>query len=75
MTICRGSRTMNTTTNKQQTIKEIRESMHLSQSQFAKEFGFNLRTLQEWEYGRTKTPVYVVKLLQRVLEAESKAYE
>lgn len=49
------------------TIKDLREQMGLSQSQFAKEFGFNIRTLQEWEYGRTKTPDYVISLLTRVV--------
>jgi putative transcriptional regulator len=47
-------------------IKEIREKMGLSQSQFAKEFNFNVRTLQDWECGRTRTPKYVITLLNKV---------
>jgi putative transcriptional regulator len=35
-------------------IRNIREQTGLSQSQFADRFGFNPRTLQEWEQGRTK---------------------
>lgn len=35
-------------------VRDIREQMGLSQSQFAEQFGFNPRTLQEWEQGRAK---------------------
>jgi putative transcriptional regulator len=35
-------------------VRDIREQTGLSQSQFAEQFGFNPRTLQEWEQGRAK---------------------
>ena len=35
-------------------IQSVREKSGLSQSQFAERYGFNLRTLQEWEQGRAR---------------------
>ena len=34
-------------------VKKIREELNLSQSEFAQHFGFSVRTLQEWEQGRS----------------------
>ena len=49
-------------------VKSIRESLHMSQAEFAAYFGFSVRTLQEWEQGRS-VPRGVAKnfliLLQR----------
>lgn len=49
-------------------VKHIRESMDMSQAEFAEHFGFSVRTLQEWEQGRS-VPRGVAKnfliLLQR----------
>jgi putative transcriptional regulator len=49
-------------------VKRIRESLHMSQTEFAAYFGFSVRTLQEWEQGRS-VPRGVAKnfliLLQR----------
>ena len=38
-------------------IKRIRSRTKLSQSEFAKRFGFNVRTLQDWECGRSRPDV------------------
>ncbi len=38
-------------------IKRIRSGTQLSQSEFARRFGFNVRTLQDWERGRSKPDV------------------
>ncbi len=35
-------------------VRLLREHLGLSQSQFAIRYGFNPRTLQEWEQGRTQ---------------------
>jgi len=35
-------------------VKQVREALGLSQTQFAMRYGFNPRTLQEWEQGRTQ---------------------
>jgi putative transcriptional regulator len=37
-------------------VKAIRAKSGLSQSQFARRFGFSTRTLQDWELGRAKPP-------------------
>ena len=37
-------------------VKAIRTKPGLSQSQFAKRFGFSVRTLQDWELGRVQPP-------------------
>jgi putative transcriptional regulator len=35
-------------------VRAIRAKTGLSQAEFAERFGFSLRTLQEWEQGRSK---------------------
>jgi putative transcriptional regulator len=52
--------------------KIIRKNLGMSQSQFAKTFGFNLRTLQEWEQGR-RVPDQSAKVLLRVIDKEPQA--
>lgn len=52
-------------------MKELRKLLGLSQKDFALKFGFNLRTLQQWEQGRSSTPVYLIPLVKRVIELES----
>ena len=54
-----------------ETIKELRESLGLSQSKFAERFYLSVRTLQNWEQGHRETPTYVIKLIERIIELES----
>src|ERR1035437_6610610 len=35
-------------------VKQIRVRTKLSQAEFARRFGFNIRTVQDWELGRSK---------------------
>jgi putative transcriptional regulator len=37
-------------------VQAIRAKSGLSQSEFARRFGFSVRTLQDWELGRTSPP-------------------
>jgi putative transcriptional regulator len=37
-------------------VKAIRAKSGLSQSQFARRYGFSTRTLQDWELGRVQPP-------------------
>jgi putative transcriptional regulator len=37
-------------------LKAIRAKLGLSQSEFAERYGFNLRTLQDWERSRVQPP-------------------
>lgn len=48
-------------------VKSIRSKLSLSQSQFAKRFGLNVRTVQDWEQGR-KVPDQPARILLRVIE-------
>jgi antitoxin HicB len=40
-------------------VKQIRARTRLSQAEFARRFGFNVRTVQDWELGRSKPDVAV----------------
>ena len=37
-------------------VKAIRRKLGLSQSAFSRRYGFSVRTLQDWEVGRSKPP-------------------
>ena len=53
-------------------VKKIRKKFHMSQAQFARHFGFSVRTLQEWEQGRS-VPRGVAKHFLMVLYKEPEA--
>jgi putative transcriptional regulator len=50
-------------------VRNIRETLHMSQSEFADYFGFSVRTLQEWEQGRSE-PRGVAKNFLLLLQRE-----
>jgi len=47
-------------------VKRIRAGVGLSQSEFAKLLGMPVRTLQEWEQGRSEPRAAAVTLLKLV---------
>ena len=53
-------------------VSVIRSSMHMTQKQFASQFGLSQRTLQDWEQGR-RTPTGVSRVLLQVLSKEPEA--
>ncbi len=53
-------------------VRTIRRKSGLSQSQFAALIGVNLRTLQNWEQGRTR-PTGPARALLRIVEKNPKA--
>lgn len=53
-------------------IKDIRIKLDMTQAEFAKEYGFPLRTLQSWEAGERKPAQYIMDLLMRTIVAESR---
>jgi putative transcriptional regulator len=55
-------------------VKAIRRKLRLSQAQFAKRFGFSVRTVQEWEQGRA-VPDGPARVLLRVIEKSPKLVE
>ena len=48
-------------------ILELRQQTGLSQSQFAKKFHIQLKTLQSWEQGWRNTPECILYMVQRIL--------
>lgn len=55
-------------------VRSIRESAQISQSQFAKLIGVNLRTLQNWEQHRTK-PTGPARALLKIVASDPRAIE
>lgn len=55
-------------------VRTIREAAKISQSQFAKLIGVNLRTLQNWEHQRTH-PTGPAKALLKIVASNPNAIE
>ena len=53
-------------------VLSIRSSMHMTQKEFATQFGLSPRTLQDWEQGR-RAPTGVSRILLQVLAKEPDA--
>lgn len=54
------------------TIKEIRQSLGLSQQAFGEEFGIPRRTIQNWEGGINECPSYTLAMIEKIINLESK---
>jgi putative transcriptional regulator len=55
-------------------VKAIRHKLGLSQAEFAQQFGFSVRTIQQWEQKRA-VPDRPARILLRVIEAAPQAVE
>jgi putative transcriptional regulator len=55
-------------------VKAIRHKLGLSQAAFAHQFGFSVRTVQQWEQGRA-VPDLPARILLRVIETDPQAVE
>ena len=53
-------------------VRAIREAANISQSQFAKLIGVNLRTLQNWEQRRTR-PSGPARVLLKIVASDPKS--
>jgi putative transcriptional regulator len=53
-------------------VKSIRSKLGLTQAEFAKQFGFSPRTIQEWEQGRAQ-PDVAVRAYLTVIERDPAA--
>lgn len=49
------------------TLKDMRKQLGLSQAGFAGKYNIPVKTLQNWEMGRTEPPAYVLDLLERAV--------
>lgn len=56
--------------NSARTIKELRESIHLSRKAFSEHTGIPVRTLEDWEAGRRTPPEYIPRLISYQLKYE-----
>jgi putative transcriptional regulator len=65
----RGART---TKLSEPDVRAIREAAKISQSQFARLIGVNLRTLQNWEQHRTQ-PTGPARVLLRIVASDPKS--
>lgn len=55
------------------TISEMRERLNVSRAEFSRKYNIPIRTLENWESGKSKCPDYVRQLLERaVLEDSNK---
>ena len=54
-------------------LKEMRMLLGLSQAAFGKKYNIPVRTIEQWESGRRKAPIYVLELLERVVTEDSEA--
>lgn len=53
-------------------IKELREKMKATQSDFSEYFEIPLKTVQGWEQGRRNPPNYLVKMMYKLWEKDGK---
>lgn len=49
------------------TILEMRERLKVSRAEFSRRYNIPIRTLENWESGRSKCPDYVRQLLERAV--------
>ena len=56
-------------------IRELRNSTHLSQTQFAKTFNIPVSTLRKWEQNQSRPPEYLVSLIKKFLPQANSEYE
>jgi putative transcriptional regulator len=55
-------------------VKAIRQGLKLTQAEFAREFGLELRTVQDWEQGRVQ-PTGAARTLLRIIENDPEAVQ
>ncbi|MBV8773145.1 MAG: helix-turn-helix domain-containing protein [Deltaproteobacteria bacterium] len=55
-------------------VKAIRRKLGLSQAEFAQQFGFSVRTVQQWEQRRA-VPDRPARMLLHVIERDPQAVE
>ena len=51
-------------------IKTMRRETGMSQSKFSEHFGISVRTLQQWEQGKSAPPEYVIRMMAYILSIE-----
>ncbi len=70
----KGSKTRHVHVPKQIDVKSIRETLHMSRSEFSSHFGFNPRTIEKWEQG-VRQPDGSARAYLTVISKNPKAVE
>lgn len=52
------------------TTKELREHLNVSRAEFSRRYNIPVRTLENWESGRSQCPDYVAQLLERAVKED-----
>ena len=52
-------------------ISEMRELLGVSRAEFSRQYGIPVRTLENWESGKSNCPEYVNKLLERAVREDA----
>ena len=50
--------------------EEIRAILGISRAEFSRKYNIPIRTLEDWDSGRSNPPVYVAELLERVAKED-----
>ena len=56
-------------------LKELRESVNMTQKEFAGKFNIPLSTYFHWEQGMRTPPIYVVTMIETILDLEEQVKE
>ena len=51
-------------------IKELRTASSMTQQAFADYFNIPKRSIENWEYGKTEPPAYLIELIEYKLKHE-----
>ena len=57
------------------TTKEMREYLNVSRAEFSRRYNIPVRTLENWESGKSQCPDYVGQLLERAVKEDAKKEE
>lgn len=52
-------------------VKSIRELSGLNVRQFTEKYKIPYTTFHDWETGKTKPPIYLIELLERIVREDS----
>lgn len=50
--------------------EKIRNILGISRAEFSRRYDIPIRTLEDWDAGRTNPPKYVISLLERVVRED-----
>lgn len=51
--------------------REIRALLGISRAEFSRRYGIPIRTIEDWDAGKSNPPDWVLKLLERVVREDA----